>query len=150
MTRTKEEIINRAISREIESNSLYLDYYRIVKEPRAKKLLKELAREEESHRTLLERCSQKDAGKLPRIRKTEDLHITDHMNARSIDENSDIQDVLLYAIKKETQARDFYSDSIDKAGDPDLIDALRFLENEELSHKVRLEKLYKKMFMAWD
>ncbi|MBN1254377.1 MAG: hypothetical protein JXA50_03810 [Deltaproteobacteria bacterium] len=94
-----------AIRREHDARELYLMFQDRVKDAGAKTLLEDLAKQELGHKNLLENVLK--GGMIERIggeKKVADLHVSDYIIAEDIDSDSSLQDVMLFAIKKEQEA----------------------------------------------
>jgi rubrerythrin len=145
MTEIKE-LIHFAIKKEKEAYDLYFGFAKKTKNPAAKKLLEELAEEELGHKIALENLSEAENMLNFQIKPVQDLKLSDHLVLYTIDENSDIQAVLIYAMKAEKVAYELYTKMAEAALDDQNISLFQKLAQMELSHKNRLETLYEDMF----
>ena len=103
------DVLTFAIRREHDARELYVMLQDMVKDPGAKALLEDLAKQELSHRNLLETALT--GGKIDRIggkKEAKDLHLSDFMVTEDIGPDSSPQDVMLFAIKKEQEAYSIY------------------------------------------
>ncbi len=144
-------IIQVAIEREIEARELYADLAKRVASGEARELLEDLSTQEEGHRrrlvTLLERGFTPEL--LQRQNKhIQDLHITDFLEEPVLDENADVQQVLIVAGKREAGSHDLYAALASIAEDEETMALFRFLAEQELQHKHRVESLYEELFYA--
>lgn len=139
--KTVAEILKQAVAREKETHKVYSDAMQIIKDPGAKKLISDLAAEELGHVRKLERYKTK--GLQPHeMKKIQDLHISDYLVDKELTPNMNLQDVLIFAMKREQKAHEFYlnmSKAMDEGDTKHLFD---ILAQEELSHKNRLEIFY--------
>lgn len=145
MTEIKE-FLQFAIRKEKEAYELYSGFAEKTRNPAAKKLLEELAEEELGHKTALENLSEADNFLNFKTKPVQDLKISDHLVGHTINENSDIQAVLIYAMKAEKVAFELYTKMAEAALDDQNISLFQKLAQMELSHKNRLETLYEDMF----
>ncbi len=144
-----QEILRTAMERESEARQLYLDMSERVENQRAQELLQELAAQEEGHRRRLEALLEH--GILPdqlarQSKRIEDLGITDFLQETPLDENSDVQQVLIVAGKREAGSHDLYSALASIAEDEETETLFRFLAEQELEHKHRIESLYEELY----
>ena len=140
-----KEIIEFAIKKEIEAYDLYTGFSNKTKNPAAKKLLEELAGEELGHKFILQNISKADIRKF-KIEPIKDLKLSDHLLAPPIDENSDIQAVLAFAMKAEKSAYELYTQMSKATIEGKDSKIFQNLAHMELIHKNKLESLYDDMF----
>lgn len=135
------EILKQSVAKEKEAYKVYSDALKIVKDPGAKKLIGDLAKEELGHVKRLQRY--KTEGLQSReMKKIQDLRISDYLVEKELTPNMSLQDVLIFAMKREKKAHEFYlnmSKAVDETDTKRLFD---ILAQEELSHKNRLETFY--------
>lgn len=144
-----QEILTTAIEREIEAHQLYLEMSERVENQRAQELLQELAAQEQGHRRRLEALLESGVSpeKLARqSKRIEDLGITDFLQETPLDEHSDVQQVLIVAGKREAGSHDLYSALASIADDEETEALFRFLAEQELEHKHRIERLYEDLY----
>ena len=140
-----QTILRTAIQREIEAHVLYSAAAEMVEAPHAKKILKELAIQEVGYRRKLEALAE---GKVfsvlskPQKKKVVDLKITDYLVEIPLAPDSELQDILIVAGKREKASHDLYASLVSVAEDSDTANLFDFLANEELMHKRRIESLY--------
>ncbi len=140
---TLKELIEKAITREIEAFDFYTKLEGKVQDPVAKDALKFLASEEKKHREFLE--SYRDGAiSSAGLRMTEviDYNIAQHMDRPDIKKDVNTQDVYLVAAHRELNSYNFYKglSEIQPAGE--VKDMLLKMANEELKHKEKVEYLY--------
>lgn len=139
--KTVAEILKQALAKEKEAHKVYSNASKTIKDPGAKKLIGELAKEELKHVRRLEQY--KTEGLQSReMKKIQDLRISDYLVDKELTPNMNLQDVLIFAMKREQKAHEFYlnmSKAVDEADTKRLFDVLA---QEELSHKNRLETFY--------
>ncbi len=141
-----KELIQFAIKKEKEAYKLYFGFAKKTENPAAKKLLEELAEEELGHKKILQNLSETESILNFQIKPVQDLKLSDHLVGHTIDENSDMQAVLIYAMKAEKVAFELYTKMAEAALDDQNISLFQKLAQMELSHKNRLETLYEDTF----
>lgn len=141
-----KNILERAIQSEEHSYSVYSHLATKVERPEAKKLLEGLAEQELRHKEMLEAF---DVGKVESFKTPDvkDQKLTDFMEPTPIDPNATVQDVMLFAIKKEQSAYEFYQRMSEFAPGGDAKGLFDKLAGEEIAHKHSLESIYEDMFM---
>ncbi len=75
-------------------------------------------------------------------RPVADGKFSDCIQLPEMGDNPDDQDVLRYALMRESAAAEQYAELAETAPDGALKEAFRFLANEELAHKAELEAIY--------
>lgn len=139
--KTVAEILKQAVAREKEAHQVYSDAKEIIKDPGAKKLISDLAAEELGHVRKLEHY--KAEGLLPKeMKKIQDLHISDYLVDKELTPTMNLQDVLIFAMKREKKAHEFYLNMSKAVEESDARHLFDILAQEELSHKNRLETFY--------
>lgn len=142
------DVLTFAIRREHDARELYLMFRDMVKDPGAKALLDDLAKQELSHRNVLETALK--GGKIDRIggkREPKDLHLSDYMVTEVIGPDSTPQEVMLFAIKKEQEAYSIYHMLLGNYEGTELEELFSRLAKEEQRHKEALEREYEEHFM---
>jgi rubrerythrin len=142
------DVLTFAIRREHDSHELYVMFRDMVKDPSSKALLEDLAKQELSHRNLLETALKGE--KIERIggkREPQDLHISDYMVTEDIDPDSTPQEVMLFAIQKEQEAYSIYHMLLGNYEGTELEELFSRLAKEELRHKEALQREYEEHFM---
>jgi rubrerythrin len=136
-----EEIIQFAIEEEKKAAALYEQTAEKVNDKSLSPLLKDLATMEKGHEAKLKGFLK---GKVPSIGSTavQDLKIGDYLVDVEINENSTIQDVLVFSIKAEMKANELYTNLAKLYDNPEEKDLFLNLANEESGHKNELEKAY--------
>ena len=142
------DVLTFAIRREHDSYELYVMFRDMVRDPSSKALLEDLAKQELSHRNLLETALKGE--KIERIggkREPQDLHISDYMVTEDVDPDSTPQEVMLFAIKKEQEAYSIYHMLLGNYEGTELEELFSRLAKEELRHKETLQREYEEHFM---
>jgi rubrerythrin len=135
-----EEILRFAIRKEADAAT----GYRIAAEranPGARKLLEELAKEEDSHKKKLEKLDLKKINKM-KIKETKGLGMSERMEDVTIGPESTYEELLRMAIKNEERSQKFYTATAKLVTDSNLKKLLLILAQEESTHKEKLEKIY--------
>ena len=148
MTDSKlKNILERAIQSEEHSYQIYKHLAGKVEKPESKKLLEGLAQQELGHKRLLEMF---DPTRVEPIESADiqDLKLTEFMEPAPLDTNASVQDVMLFAIRKEKSAHEFYQRMSEFSPGAEAKGLFDRLAGEELKHKTNLENLYEDMFMA--
>ena len=142
------DVLTFAIRREHDSYELYVMFRDMVRDPSSKALLEDLAKQELSHRNLLETALKGE--KIERIggkKEPQDLHISDYMVTEDIDPDSTPQEVMLFAIQKEQEAYSIYHMLLGNYEGTELEELFSRLAKEELRHKETLQREYEEHFM---
>lgn len=136
-----KEIIKQAAEQEDRAYKYYMDALKIVKDAAAKVWIKELADEELKHKQMLETF---DVSQIKKFKpdKIQDLHITEYLVDKDIEEVKDAQDLLIVAMKKEQKSYNFYVSMAKSTDNRDVKKLCRILAQEELKHKHKLELYY--------
>ncbi|MFX0016191.1 MAG: ferritin family protein [Promethearchaeota archaeon] len=143
-----EEIIKFAIDKEEEAYNLYFSVAKTTNSSTVKKLMEELANDELGHKKLLEDLQDAEELLDYDINQVVDLKLSDHLIAHEIDENSDFQSVLTFAMKEEKAAYDLYFRMSKAATTDKHVKIFQKLGQMELTHKNKLESLYDDMFYS--
>lgn len=140
-----ETILGTAIQREIDEYTLYATAAEAAESSSARDMLRDLALQETDHRKKLESLLAGGLFKVLSVeqdRKIEDLKITDHLVDVPLAPDSDFQEILIVAGKREAASYDLYTSLAKVAGDSESVKLFRHLAQEELVHKRRIESLY--------
>jgi rubrerythrin len=141
--RNAAEAITFAIGREIEAAEAYARWAGLARTPGLRELLLYLRDQELSHRRLLEELS------VEAIRELEpafvpDLGIVDALADEPLAGDMSIQDVLIFAARKEKQAAELYESLARTAAGTGHQQLFLFLAGQEREHKLKLEVEYEK------
>jgi len=142
-----EEILRFAIRKEADAAA----YYQMMADrsnPGIKKLLEELAKEEEGHRKKLEHFDRKKIEKMT-VKETKGLGMSEWMEDVPFSSDMNYADLLRMAIKNEERSQQLYASTAQRVTEPTLKKLLLVLAQEESTHKERLEKLYDKDVLEW-
>lgn len=137
------ELLDTALYKEIASQSLYSAALAKAGDADAKQLLQELVLQEEKHADQLR--SLKEKGLPQRAEdnaKVTDLRMSEYLVGPDKLENAGFQDIIIFAIKREQEAIDFYSRMTPILREQTAKEICQQLVHDELGHKLRLETLY--------
>jgi len=140
---TLNEILEKAIQKEIGSRLLYDNLSQKMKDQVAKDAFQELARQEQVHQNLLEQYQKGElkTGTLSREQAV-DYKIAEHLDQPEISPDMQLKDVFLLAANREMHSHELY---LALAGLHSPGEAKRMFEelaSQELEHKQRVEFLY--------
>jgi len=143
------ELIDTAIYREIASQAYYIAGRDKTDDPAARLLMEELAGEELRHARWLEALKEKglEHQDWP-PEKIPNLLISEYLTGGDTLEGVGVQETLLFAMKREQHAVEFYSRMKDVLVDETAQQLCRRLMREELKHKLKLETLYDDMLAS--
>jgi rubrerythrin len=143
-----KQIIERAIRVEEDSYNLYASACDRVKDPAAKAGLSDLAAQEKVHKEKLEALLAGDlqwAVAASQNEKVKDLQIGELLESKPLTAESDLQDVLIVAMKREEAAGAFYSQMAGLVPAGAAKDLFDLLAKEEVKHKKYVESLYEEV-----
>lgn len=147
------ELIEAAMYKEIASEAFYVAGQQSADDKGAIALMKELAAEEAQHLQFLKTLKDSewtdiepkyDAGKVV------DLKISEYLTGPDKLEGAGLQDTLAFAVKREKQAIEFYSDMLNTLQSKKAKVLCEKLAQEEMKHKHKLEILYDTLFYGED
>ncbi len=145
------ELLETAIYKEIASQAAYIAGQRKAQDPGAKTLMKELAKEELGHSQRLKKLKEKGLSKRDwHQEKMPNLMISEYLTGGDTLEGASLQEVLVFAMKREQQAIEFYSKMMGVMKEETAKHLCERLVHEELKHKLRLEMLYDDLFYGED
>lgn len=140
------ELLDMAIYKEIASQAFYIAGQKRTQDPGAKALMKELAREELKHSQWLKNLKEKGLDQEDwHQEKVPNLMISEYLVGGDTLEGASVQDTLLFAMKREQHAIEFYSKMMSIMRDEAAKRLCQRLIHEELEHKLKLETLYDDM-----
>ena len=145
------ELLDIAIYKEIASQAAYIAGQRKTQDPGAKTLMKELAKEELGHSQRLKKLKEKGLSRQDwHQEKVPNLMISEYLTGGDTLEDASLQEVLVFAMKREQQAVEFYSKMMGAMKEETAKHLCERLVHEELRHKLRLEILYDDLFYGED
>ena len=141
---TLNEILEKAIQKEIGSRLLYNDLSQKMKDQIAKDAFQELARQEQWHQNSLEQYQRGElkAGTLINRDQAIDYKIAEHLDQPEISPDMQLKDVFLLVANREMHSHELY---LTLAGIHSPGEAKRLFEelaSQELEHKQKVEFLY--------
>jgi len=138
---TLKEIIDYAITKERLANRMYVLAAEEAKSPSSRQLFKEFADVEARHEHALKEL---DVSRVPQVspEKIQDLRIAEFLEDVEIGPDADYQTILIYAMKREQKARDFYEAMADACGNEEARKLFKMLATQEQAHKKRIESIY--------
>ncbi|WP_456400270.1 ferritin family protein [Mesoaciditoga sp.] len=145
MIKSVDEVLETAKKIEESSYNFYTNAQNFVSQPHLKEELKALAEQEVEHKKRIEEMINRGVDEVAKglvIDKIQDMKLGDYLLPSKIDSKSNIQDILIAAIKREDMTHQFYQNLLKGARDEDLRKVLEFLSIEELKHKNKLQFLY--------
>lgn len=142
------EILEFAISREVEANEFYTALADKVSNSAMSRLLKDLAEEELEHKTKLELEVMKIGDVVKQAPRSPDadekvrLKISDYIVEDGGQLDMEYEDLLLLGMKKEKASFRLYIDLAEMIDDKQLHETLLEIAEEEARHKMRFEIEY--------
>ncbi|MDZ7335735.1 MAG: ferritin family protein [candidate division KSB1 bacterium] len=152
MSLTVEQALKVAIDAEIQAYNLYTSAAQKISGAGTKTMLTELAQQELGHRRKLEHVlAKKDYSVLGKSVPKESRGIAEFLaDTEELPANATTQQVMIFAIKKEERAFNFYTTLKDQFLGTELENLFSGLAAEEQGHKVKLEEDYEEHFMQWN
>ena len=143
------ELLDTALYKEIAAQAFYTAGQSKTQDPGAKTLMKELAEAELQHSQWLKELKEKGITELDwHQEKVPDLMLSEYLIGGDTLEGATIQDVLLFAMKREHQAIEFYSKMATAIKNETAKQLCERLTHEELKHKLKLEIFYNDMLFS--
>jgi len=140
---TLEEVLQKAIQKEIESQHLYSDLSQKITDEATRDAFQELSRQEHEHQELLEQYLRGElkGGTLSRGQVI-DYKIAERLDQPAISPDMKLKDVFLLAANREKVSHEFYLSlgQIHPAGEVKRL--FEELASQELEHKQKAEFLY--------
>ena len=137
------DLLDAAMYKEIASQAFYIAGQKKTQDPAAKALMKDLAEAELKHLQWLKNLKEKDREEQHWHReKVPDLMVSEYLTGGETLEGAGLQDTLIFAIKREQQAVEFYSKMMGVMRDETAKHLCERLVHEELKHRLRLEIFY--------
>jgi len=145
------ELLDTAIYKEIASQAFYEAGQSKTKDPGARTLMQELAREEQKHANWLKGLKEKGLPKSGwHLREIPNLKISEYLVGTDKLEDAGLQDTLIFAMKREQQSIEFYIKMMGAMRDESAKRLGQRLIQEELRHKFKLEIFYDNLFYSED
>lgn len=140
---TLNEILEKAIQKEIGSHTLYSDLSCRMKDPASQNVFQELARQEKGHQTLLEKYQRGElrGGTLSKGQAV-DFKIAEHFYQPEVTPDMPLKDIFLLAANREMHSHELYLALAEIHPPGEVKGLLEELARQELEHKRRVELLY--------
>lgn len=143
----RESILALAVEREEEAARIYGLMKDQADQPALKSLLEELVKQELRHKEKLISLSAEDV--FPSGTSVpEAAGMTDALDDEPFRPDMTLQELMIFAARKERQAADFYEAMAAGARKPEIRNIFTFLRDQELQHKKILEDEYDRHFLA--
>ena len=142
-----DDLLEAAMLKEVASQSFYLAEEKSSREPGVTTLMQELAAEEAEHLEWLKRIKEhgiREGNFYPE--QAADLKLSDYLTGGDRLSGANLQESLIFAIKRELQAMEFYNTMMSTMREPAAKRLARRLVQAELGHKFKLETMYDRMF----
>lgn len=138
-----EDVLRRAIEKEIESQNLYTGLAQKMNEAAARETFQKLTKQEKAHQRLLEQLllGEIGAGDLIKGRPV-DYKISEHFEQPEISPDLELRDIFLLAASREKAAHELYLElaRLHPSGEVNLM--FSTLATQELQHKEKMEFFY--------
>lgn len=141
-SKTWKDLIDLAISKEMESHDMYLYLAGLIDDEDAKETMLLLAQEELEHKKFLEDYCQGKIEDSLEITDVVDYKIAENTEKPTISKESDIKDMYLFVAHAELDAYNFYMDLAGAHEAGKAKDLLLKIANEEQKHKEKVEYYY--------
>ena len=138
------EVLEIAISREIEAHNFFLALAERLDNPQLCKMLEELAAEELEHKAKLEMELIKNGIVVDASKKC-NFQASDYVISSEEIIKLDQKDLLEICIQKEDASMRFYAEMLPHAQDNSTKETLLAIIEEEIKHKLRFEAEYEKL-----
>jgi len=149
MFQTMTDILRFAIEREEDAARSYAELAQKTGRSGLQTLLLELQAEEINHKKLLEEVAEGKSAACPGG-DVLDLKISDYLIEEPLDAGSRIQDLLIFAARKEAKAAALYARLLSESSAAEHKSLFEFLVQAEKRHKLRLEQEYEKQVLQED
>ncbi|MBS3794084.1 MAG: ferritin family protein [Candidatus Thorarchaeota archaeon] len=145
------KMINLAIEREEEAHDFYMEGAENAENRASKKLLEELAEQEEDHKEKLQKALEDGVCETfaCTLEEVEKRKLEDYLIEVPLNPSSPPQDVLIVAMKREKASFEFYSALAELTEDPASKSVFRTLAKEEEEHKNNLQQMYDENIAPW-
>ncbi len=135
-----KDVLDFAISREIEAQAFYLKLADMAETPEMAKVFSDLASEELEHKTKLQTIKAGQIG--IDMEQVGNLGITDHVKDVEPHSKMSYIDQLIVGMKKEEKSRKLYTDLATITQEQELKEIFLKLAKDEAEHKLRFEIEY--------
>jgi len=138
-----EDVVRRAIEKEIESQNLYTELGQKMNEAAARETFQKLTKQEKAHQQLLEQLLRGEIGAGDLIKgHPVDYQISEHFKQPEISPDLKLKDIFLLAASREKAAHEIYLElaRLHPSGEVNRI--FNTLATQELQHKEKMESFY--------
>lgn len=143
MQQEMHDLLEAAMYKEIAAQATYEAAVMQTNDLGAQALMKELAEEEAQHLQMLKNFKETDLERTDwDTEKVPNLMISEHLTGGETLKGARVQDTLLFAMKREQEAAEFYSRMTKALLTPEAKRLCEKLVQQELRHKSKLEILY--------
>jgi rubrerythrin len=140
---TVQEVLKRAIQKEVDSQRLYTDLGQKARDDTARYAFSDLVKQEQGHQRLLERYLKGELGEGALSKgHTVDYKIAEHLDQADITPEMKLNQVFLLAARREKAAHEFYLGLAGLHPAGEVKHLIERLAAQELEHKQRVESLY--------
>lgn len=136
------ELIELAISKEIEANEIYRDLAGRMDDTAVRETFEFLAKEEWKHKTFLEDYRDGNVSQSLALNSVVDYKIAEHIEKPQVLEHMSIKDAYLIAAHAELDAYNLYMDLASSHEEGYAKNLLLKMANEEKKHKEKVEYYY--------
>ncbi len=136
-----KEILAMAIKNEVEAYEFYKDAAEKVSNSMLKDTFEELAKEETSHKLLLEGYLANEGQKMSFV-ESADYKVSESVELQTLSTEIAFKDAIALAMKKEQEAMELYQSFADMSATAEQKNTFLQLATMEQGHKVRLEGIY--------
>ena len=144
------DLIEAAMLKEVASGAFYTEGQKKTDDPGARALLKELADMERGHLEMLRKLNQRNHPPSHWRRNKAALLRLDYLSGGESLEDAGLQDTLIFAIKQEQKAAEFYYQMKAVFRDEEARRLCQHLIDEENEHQRKLELFYDDFVFAED
>ncbi|MBN2242907.1 MAG: ferritin family protein [Acidobacteria bacterium] len=137
-----DSIMIEAVAREVASRDFYRAAATKVKDPGARAILRELAKDEEEHRVRLEAFRSNPEARLEFEKIPEDSRIGEPEETVTLSFGMSPEDVFRLALKEEQRAMEIYQDLAERCENGEFRKLYLELAAMERGHKRKLETLF--------
>ena len=138
-----EDVVRRAIEKEIESQNLYTELGQKMNEATARETFQKLIKQEKAHQQLLEQLLRGEIGEGDLIKgHPVDYKISEHFKQPEISPDLKLKEIFLLAASREKAAHDLYLDLAQLQPPGKVKQMFHTLASQELQHKEKMEFFY--------
>lgn len=143
--RTMGEVIELAITREVQAAEFYMDLASRMEAPAMRSLFENLAEEELRHKARLELEMMKEGLVTKTVGRLFEVDTPDYAAELEVDSDVEYKEALSLAIRKERRSFRFYAELAGVVTEEHMHDMLLELAEEESRHLVQFEMEYNRL-----